>query len=374
VGHEHQTRAAGGEPASAPSGLDAVATPSSVQVSSARLEGWAVAVLVAAGASPQAARTTAHHLVDANRRGVDSHGVLLLRLYLPRLANGAVDGRTSPRILVDLPALAVIDGRRGLGAMTADFAMRLCCDKAEAVGAAAVLVRNSSHFGAASCFANLGAERGCAAIVMSNSDPGMAPLGALQPVLGTNPIAIAAPGADANTGPSLDFATSVVALARVRLAALTEAPIPDEWAIDSSGQPTTDPREALLGAMLPMGGHKGFALAFMIDVFAGCLAGAGLSPSISGDPYSSAPENTGHCMLCVHLGQAIEQDSYQTALRELRAAVEDAPRAPGTAAFLTPGEREAADAAHRRKAIPFDAESLSMLQRFGQEFGVPFPA
>src|SRR5262249_11378 len=146
---------------------------------------------------------------------------------------------------------------RALGAYVASFAMSLCCDKAGTAGAAAVAVRNSGHFGAASYYANMAASRGCVGIALSNSDPGMAPLGALGPILGTNPLAISAPSAPGLPTPSLDIATSVVAQGKIILAARAGTKIPGDWAIGPDGRPTKEPDDALAGAVLPMAGHKG---------------------------------------------------------------------------------------------------------------------
>ena len=172
---------------------------------------WTRAILQAAGANPEAAAVAAACLVDADRRGLDSHGVVGLHYYLPLLRAGAIAGAAVPEVVVDLPAAAVVDGHDGLGHHIASFAMNLCCDKAEAAGSAFVAVRNSSHFGSASCYSELAARRGCLGIALSNSDAAMGPLGALKPVLGTNPLAIAAPADASLPPPSLDIATSVAA-------------------------------------------------------------------------------------------------------------------------------------------------------------------
>ena len=179
---------------------------------------WSEEVLKRAGASKRAATATAEVLVDANRRGLDSHGVMQLRFYLPALYAGATRGVAVPEVACDLPAVAIVDGHDGLGPFVARFAMDLCCRKASDAGAAVVGVRNSSHFGAASCYAEQAAAQSCLAIVLSNSDPGMSPPGGLGPILGTNPLAVAAPLLDGQFA-SLDIATSVAALSKVVLAA-----------------------------------------------------------------------------------------------------------------------------------------------------------
>jgi LDH2 family malate/lactate/ureidoglycolate dehydrogenase len=346
---------------------------SAITIDADALAAWARRVLQSAGASEDAAAATARSLVHANRRGLDSHGVVFLRFFLPRLRSGTTRGEARPEIVVDLPALALVDGHDALGPYVAAYAMELCCERAHTTGSAVVAVRNSSHFGAASSHAELATEHGCIGIVFSNSDPGMGPPGALRPVLGTNPLAIAAPAAPGVPMPSLDIATSVVAQARIILARLAGTSIPRDWAIGPDGLATEDPERALAGSVLPMSGHKGFALAFMIDVLSGCLPGALLSPEIMGDPDSPGPQGTGHCFIAIHVEAISARGDYERSLSRLTTAVHDAPRAEGTEAFMIPGEREQRMTVERAEGIPLPEPTLALLRSLGEEFGVAFP-
>lgn len=345
----------------------------SITIGIDELRRWCTVVLQTAGASAAAAGATADCLVDASRRGLDSHGVVFLSFYLPRLRAGTTKGDAEPVVEIDLPALALVDGRDGLGAYVGRFAMELCCSKARSTGAAAVAVRDSSHFGAASFYAEVAAAAGCVGLVFSNSDPGMAPLGALGPILGTNPLAIAAPAPPHFPRPSLDIATSVVAQGRIILAARSGASIPEEWAIGRDGRPTTDPDEALLNSVLPMAGHKGFGLAFMIDVLTACLSGALLSPEIPGDPNDPRPQKTGHFFVAVNVESLRDQKEYEQSLCELISRVHTAPRADWAECFLIPGEREALVAKERAVAIPLTEPTLALLRNLGEDYGAPFP-
>jgi LDH2 family malate/lactate/ureidoglycolate dehydrogenase len=337
------------------------------------LEVWAVAILEAAGASPEAASATARCLVRANQRGIDSHGIVFLNFYLPRLRVGTTKGNAHPEIVINLPAIALVDGHHGLGAHVASFGMSLCCEKAKAGGAAVVAVRNSGHFGAASHYAELAAERGYIGIAVSNSDPGMAPLGAHAAVLGTNPLAIAAPAAAGVATPSLDIATSVVAQGKIILASRAGMKIPLGWAIGPDGMPTDDADVALAGAVLPMAGHKGFALAFMIDVLAGCLPGALLSPEIAGSPSAATPEGTGHCFFAIEVEALRARGDYEASLKRLAAFVHSAPRAGWAEPFMFPGEQEARTTLDRSVNLPLTGPTLNLLRILGSDFGVPFP-
>ena len=342
-------------------------------VSLEALEAWTVQVLERTGASSDAAVATAKALVDANRRGVDSHGVVQLYFYLPGLRAGTTQGDAEPSVEVDLPAAAIVDGHDGLGPYIAGFAMELCCTKARSAGAATVGVRNSSHFGAASVYAEQATRQGCFGLVFTNSDPGMSPLGALGPILGTNPIAMAAPNGS-GAPISLDIATSVVAQGKVVLAAREGTAIPEGWAIGPDGAATTDPAVALSGAMLPMGGHKGFGLAAMIDILSACLTGSAVSPDIPNDPVNPAPQRTGHLFIAISVDALADPDQYLSSIERLASVVHSAARSPGTPEFLLPGEREAMEATRRRSGVPLDDASAALLSALGAEYGAPFPA
>ncbi|MCY4368784.1 MAG: Ldh family oxidoreductase [bacterium] len=337
------------------------------------LHSWACEILLSTGASQPAAEATATALIDANLRGLDTHGLVLLRLYLPRLRSGAIDGRATPEIIKDLPGVVVVDARNTLGPYAATIATDLCCDRAESNGAAVTLVRRSNHFGAASVYSEQAVRRGCVAVVLSNSDPGLAPRGSLGPILGTNPLAIAVPARSEEIAPSLDMATSVVALGRVRAAGRAGDRLPLGWAIGPDGEPTEDPELALAGSLLPVGEHKGFALAFMIDTLAGCLTGARTSPSISADPAGLEPQHLGHFILAINVTAVASTASFHASVEELTGAVHTAERANDVPPFLIPGEREARVAAERRRTIPFGDGDLALLESLGRDYNVTFP-
>ena len=326
---------------------------------------WAKAILTELGMGPVAAEVTTESMLHANRRGLDSHGVVLLGVYAPRLRHGIIRGDTEPEVVHTRGALALVDGRLAPGAHTGKVAMQWCCATARTQGIAAAAVRNSSHFGAASFFSELAARQGCIGIALTNSDPGMAPLGALAPILGTNPLAMAAPALDGGLMPSLDIATSVVAQGRVAAAARAGTRIPEGWAIGTDGAGTTDPQEAMRNAVLPMAGHKGFGLAFMIDVISACLSGARISPGMIDEA------GVGHLMVAVDVAAAAGLEEYGERLRQLIDAVHSARRAQGTGSFLIPGEREHLVARGREHVIPLDTATRKLLDDLSAEYSVP---
>lgn len=330
------------------------------------LQDWAAGVLVNAGMSSPAAETTAAAMLHANRRGLDSHGVVLLGVYVPRLRHGHIHGHAEPEVVHVRGATALLDGHCGPGAYTARAAMDWACAAAETHGIGAAIVRNSCHFGAASFFSELASEAGCVGVAITNTDPGMAPMGALQPILGTNPLAIAAPAGGGSIVPSLDIATSVVAQGRVAAAARSRIAIPEGWAIGLDGSPTTNPDEALQNSMLPMAAHKGFGLAFMIDLLAACLAGS----RISAEMVEEA--GVAHVMLALDASVGAGMEEYGERLRALIDAVHSAPRRSDVGPFMIPGEREHVVASQRSRFIPIDPPTHELLDCVGSQCGLPF--
>jgi LDH2 family malate/lactate/ureidoglycolate dehydrogenase len=325
---------------------------------------WAHDLLTTLGMSKAGADATVASMLHANRRGLDSHGVVLLGVYVPRLQQRTIHGDAEPEIVRVRGALALIDGQLAPGAHSGNMAMSWCCETARVHGVGAAAVRNSSHFGAASFFSEFAASRGCIGIAITNSDPGMAPLGALEPILGTNPVAVAAPAVDGLVGPSLDIATSVVAQGRVTAAARAGKDIPGDWAIGRDGASTTDPSEALRNSVLPMSGHKGFGLAFMIDVLTACLSGSQISPEMVEEA------GVGHLMVAIDISAAAGGDEYAVRLQRLIDAVHCARRAPDVEPFMIPGEREERTARAREWLIPIDGPTRELLDTLARECGV----
>ena len=250
-------------------------------------------LFTAAGVPEEAASDVAEALVRADQEGQPSHGVMMVDLYLNRIAGGSVSTRTSGEVVTDRAATAVIDAHHALGQVTAKQAISLACDKAETYGVGIVTVRNAFHFGTASRYTELAAERGMVGIAMANTRPLMPAPGGSERLVGNNPIGFALP-TSAGQPLSFDMATSQAAMGKIRLAHAQGSSIPVDWATDSHGVPTSDPGEAIAGMLLPSGGAKGFGLALVIDLLAGLLSGGGHGDAVTplfGDatvPYNSS--------------------------------------------------------------------------------------
>jgi LDH2 family malate/lactate/ureidoglycolate dehydrogenase len=209
--------------------------------------------------------------------------VLRVGWYYERLRSGAMKAKTTPQIVLDGGAVAVIDGKDGIGQIVAKHATEDVIRRAKLHGVGVVSVRNSNHFGTCMYFTGMGARAGCITLLMTNSGPNMVPSGGLKKMIGTNPWSVSAP---AGRFPPMimDVANSGVARGKIFLAQQRHEAIPATWAIDAAGNPTTDPRAALEGFILPMAGHKGYAIGMMVDVLSGVLSGSAFLDDVHG-PY-----------------------------------------------------------------------------------------
>ena len=210
--------------------------------------------------------------VDAELRGITSHGCVRFGLFSERLRKGTVNPRPDIKTIMDLPAYSLIDGDLGMSAVVGRRAMEIAMDKAEACGIGAAALRRSSHTGHIGYFAAMALEKGMLGIVISGAAPNLAPWGGTERMLGNSPIAFAVPS-NQEYPVIFDMATSKVARGYVLLAAKAGEPIPEGWALDPEGNPTTDASLAAKGTMLPLGDHKGYGLALMFSFLTTALTG-----------------------------------------------------------------------------------------------------
>jgi len=305
-----------------------------------QLKATVVDLFAAHGLSPGAARTVASALVDADLRGVHSHGVNLVPIYLERLRNGSVSIEEHARVICENGATAVLDGRHSLGILTGDEAMAMAVAKAEDYGVGVVVVRHAFHFAGAFRYVKAAARAGCIGIAASNTRPLMPAPGGSRPVVGNNPLAIAVPRGSGEPL-VLDMALSQVAQGRIRIAAKAGREIPDSWGTDEEGRPTTDAQEALDGMLLPIGGYKGFGLAMMVDVLTGVLSGGEFGSTVR-SVYNdvAAPNDCAHLFIALDVGAFIAVDDFIGRVGALADSVVRGPSINGAARLVLPGQLE----------------------------------
>jgi LDH2 family malate/lactate/ureidoglycolate dehydrogenase len=322
---------------------------------------------------PQDARIVAECLLFAELRGVDSHGLVRLPVYAKRLKAKVVNARPAMTVHTRFAAAALVDGDNGLGPVVGCRAMDEALHLAETCGAGFVGVRHSNHFGAAAFYVERALPRRCIGVAVSNAPPNMAAFGGRERFLGTNPMAVAIPAGE-EPPVVFDASSSVVARGKIILAAHRNLPIPEGWAIDPTGRPTTDAAEALAGAVLPFGGPKGSAISFLIDIFSGVLTGAAFALHLNTLENLGAVQNLGHVFAAYRTDLFLPAEEFARRMDEILRMLKAAAPAPGVERVLAPGELEfAAEARNRKLGIALPREVMSQLADLGAEVGVPFP-
>ncbi|BAU95057.1 malate/L-lactate dehydrogenase [Corynebacterium suranareeae] len=288
----------------------------------------------------------ADSLVQADLWGHPSHGVLRLPWYVRRLQSGAMTTHSHVEVLNNLGAVLVLDGHDGIGQVLADHARKEAVTRAMMFGIGAVSVRNSNHFGTAMYYTRKAAEQGCVSILTTNASPALAPWGGKEKRIGTNPWSIAAPFGD--SAAVVDIANTAVARGKIYQARQQNMPIPETWAITSEGAATTDPSEAINGVILPMAGHKGYAISFMMDVLSGVLTGSQHSTKVHGPYEPTPPGGVGHLFIALDVAAFRDPGDFDEALSALVRQVKTTPKAHNTEEIFYPGELE--DRAHRKNS------------------------
>ncbi|WP_207538976.1 Ldh family oxidoreductase [Sabulicella rubraurantiaca] len=325
-----------------------------VRLPLAEAERLAARALEAAGASPAMACSTAAALVAAEAEGQGGHGLSRIAQYAGFLREGRADGAAVPRVAREKGGAALVDAGNGLAFPALDLAERQAETRARAHGVSFVAVTNSHHAGAMALPVRRLAEAGLVALAFTNSPYAMPVPGGKRPLLGTNPVAAAFPRREA-APLVVDLALSEVARGKIMVAAKEGRLIPEGWALDSAGRPTTDPKAALDGAMLAMGGTKGAALALVVEIL--CVALGGAAFGFEADSFfapSPNPPRLGHALLAVDPGALAGTDAFLDRMEALVAAMlgDEGVRLPGS-------RRDALREAAARDGIPVPDALLS---------------
>ncbi len=301
------------------------------------LRDYCYQVLTASEVAPDCAAAVADVLVDADLTGVSSHGVSRMAIYLQRLNAGLVSRTNQIRIVRESPSAVVIDAGNTLGALSAKFAMETCIRKARETGCCFATVRNSNHFGAAAYYTKLAAAQDMIGFASTNLNGKIAPYGAAEPFMGTDPISIAAPSGGKPV--VLDMTPSVVALGKLILAQKLGQSIPEGWALDREGNPTTDPAEGRKGSLIPIGGPKGSGLAIAVEILCGVLSGAGYGSQLHDLYVMDEPQGIGHFIGAIDIAHFIDVDSFKSALSAMAGEIKGLRKAEGVGEIFLPGEQ-----------------------------------
>ena len=329
------------------------------------------AAATAAGFEPADARILGDTLVDAELRGIPSHGLVHLPMHLEELERGLVKADPDVQVVRDSGATVVIEGDSGLGQRLSIQATDLAIERASQFGAGIVGVRNSGSFGVAGYYPLRAANRGMIGFSLQNTVAHLAPPGSVEALIGNNPFAVALPAGDVPI--VLDIACSSVARANLIMAAKNQERIPLGWAIDPDGQPTDDPEQALIGSLLPFAGHKGYGLAFVLGLLSGPLLGLD-DRVFTRNMYFPRPRGYGVVVAALDISRFVDPAVFQDLMRDWLARLRAARLAPGAAPVRFPGERS-----HRLKerrkneGIELTSTVVDDLSALGKKFGCRFP-
>jgi LDH2 family malate/lactate/ureidoglycolate dehydrogenase len=345
-----------------------------------------VSVLRAWGMSVAHADTTAEMMLETDLRGVDSHGISMLPTYDREFRAGRLNMRPQFKTVREGPATALIDADASLGHPVSVYAMNLAIDKCRELGVAVVSVFNSHHFGAAGCYSRIAADRGVIGMVTSATrGVTMVPTFGAEPIMGTNPLAFAAP-AGRNAPFQLDMATTTVAAGKVKVHKLNHRPVPSGWVVDGDGRPVTDAATAFahvfeqpdggitpLGGPRELGGHKGYGLAVMVHILGGTLAGASFSPLRNQTQKPSDPHNIGHFFLAIDPRAFRAGGEFEEDLDQVIDVLHNAKRVDPNQPVLVAGDPEMATRAERlRDGVPVPDDLMDQLRAVAKSAEVPF--
>lgn len=339
-------------------------------IGAAQLSSSLAALFTDAGLSAERAAILADILVDSDLRGVPSHGCMHAPIYLKRLYDGTLSCLDHPETVIDLGAIAVQDGHAMMGHLAALDAMEMAITKARAHGIGLVALRNAGHFGAAASYVRQAAGRDCIGIVMGNATALIAAPGGAERLTGTNPLAIGLPGGGADPV-VLDMAMSEAAFGRIRMAKRKGVPIPSGWALGPDGQPTTDPDQALIGLLQPIGGHKGFGLSVMIDLLCGLLSEGPHGPDMPG-LYDALDRPLTYSLICLAIDIAAFRaiDGFKMDVAAYAERVRHSRTVPGAPSIAMPGDGSAARRAKSKGRVRLEPALKAQLTDLARQRGL----
>jgi LDH2 family malate/lactate/ureidoglycolate dehydrogenase len=343
------------------------------RISAEALTTFAAAALRRVGFREADAELAAEVVVEADLRGVDSHGVRVLAGRVAEIKAGLIDPRARPLLLKRGGAMAQFDGQHGYGPLLCASVLETATELADANGIGMVLLKNSSHWGCPAYYSRWMAARGCIGIGLTNTHPVMPLWGSSAPSIGNNPLTIAAPRRDREPI-VLDMAMQQVAWGGLRLAAEKGEKLAGPWGYDMDGRPTDDPAEILKSNRVrPMGDHKGSGLAFMIEILTGVISAGLIAADIGERMSAKQPVDYSQTFIAIRPDRFMTIDRYHDQVERLCQAAKAAPLASGFAEISLPGDRSNRSVEERRRlGIPI-APLRSAIERIAGDCALPLP-
>lgn len=342
-------------------------------------------VFVGLGVPEADARVSAEVLITSDLRGIESHGVGRLKYYYDRIRSGRHQTQTDMEVVKETETTALVDGHHGMGHVISRRCMQMAIDKARRYGLGAVSVRNGTHFGIAGYYPLMAAKEGMIGFAVTNARPSIAPTFGTEPMLGTNPVAFAAP-TDLPYPFCLDMATSICQRGKIEVAARAEKPVPEGWVVDPESRPLTDPTSIIkrfgnaAAALLPLGGagdefagYKGYGLATMVEILSASLAGGKFMKDLTGIALDGSPQpyRVGHFFLAIDVEHFVPLAVFSRITGQILRDLQDSRKAPGHDRIYVAGEKEyALEKDRRERGIPVNPNLKSELAAMRDELHV----
>lgn len=333
------------------------------------------------GMSNEDAKITTDVLIESDKRGIASHGVARLKRYTDGIKNGIMIPDADYEIIKETPNTLVITGNDGLGQPVSYKTMKLVIEKAKKNNIGFATVRNSNHYGIAGYYSMMALQENLLGISTTNSFPLVVPTFGKDALLGTNPISVAAPTSKERPF-VVDMATSTVPRGKLEVYDRRGKPIPEAWATDSKGHPTTDPglvlknvKEKLGGGLLPVGGvveetggHKGYGMAMIVEIFTGILSGGAFGPNVYGIP--NTPANVCHFFGAINIKAFISLDEFTESMDSIIRALLDSKKAEGQDRIYIHGEKEFILADQQQEYVKLFNRVIENIKEVGESLGV----
>jgi L-2-hydroxycarboxylate dehydrogenase (NAD+) len=301
--------------------------------------------------------------LDADLKGFSSHGLGRFPQYVKGLEVGTIKPRTEITMEKNSPATALINGNHGFGHVVTYRGMEIAIEKSKETGIGLVGIHNSNHFGVAGYYSDMAIMEDLIGIVIANTEPAVAPIGGKEPILGTNPLAIGMPSNSHYV--SVDMATSASARGKLMEAKRRGELIPENVALDAEGRPTIDPCEALKGSILPFGAHKGYALAFMIEIMAGPLVKASYGKSVTGTANPEVMCTKGDLLAAIDPSKFVDLEDFKANVDDFIDEVKATPN------VFIPGDMEVRNVTrHQKEGLPIDDNLVKQLREISSKLEI----
>jgi LDH2 family malate/lactate/ureidoglycolate dehydrogenase len=339
------------------------------RVAPGQLKSVVSAIFAACGMREADAGLLATTLVNADQRGIHSHGTLRVPDYVGKLTKGGVDPRGRPVLASDSGAALVVDADNAMGQIAAHFAMSAAIERARSTHVAIATVRNSNHCGAMDFWAMMALPHDMIGVATTNAIPTMAPWGGTDKIVGINPLGIAFP-ADEELPIVLDFAFGATAHGKIRVYHQKGHPIPEGWAFDADGNPTTDTAAALAGLIQPIGGYKGIGLGIVMGMLATLLSGASYGTELGNMIDGARAGHDGHFFMAIDIAGFQPVDTFKRRVDAVSRQIQASRRKAGTERLYPPGMLEAEFERRYAKGIPLNEETFAGIRSAAKQLGV----